>query len=73
MVLTPEALLQLMGSVRRQIIKEEPLAELATRFEKARAARKAALAKLTPIGRLRLKPLPKKLYQIQLRVIDKKV
>lgn len=45
MVLTPEALLQLMGSVRRQIIKEEPLAELATRFEKARAARKAALAK----------------------------
>ena len=37
--------MQLMGSVRRQIIKEEPLAELATRFEKARAARKAALAK----------------------------
>lgn len=45
MALRPQALLQLMGSVRRNIIKEEPLAELADRFETARAARKAALAK----------------------------
>lgn len=43
MVLTPAALLQLMGSVRRNIIKEDALAELASQFETAREARKVAL------------------------------
>lgn len=45
MVLTPAALLQLMGSVRRAVIKEEALSELANQFEVAREARKMALEK----------------------------
>jgi len=45
MVLSSAALLQLMGSVRRSVIKEEALAELAGQFETAREARKQALEK----------------------------
>lgn len=44
MVLSTEALLQLMGSLRRQVIKGDALTELAQRFEAARDARKKALA-----------------------------
>lgn len=44
MVLTTEALLQLMGSCRRRIIKKDALAVLEERFEKGRSAYKDALA-----------------------------